>query len=74
MPVGPWHTSGLVEPHASGASIEKCQDEGALDPGFNNLRGEAYIHGIMRGELFEETEPQWQEIILRLKACRLLVS
>ena len=28
------------------------------------LQGEAYVHGIMHGELFENSEPHWQEVVL----------
>ena len=29
------------------------------------FKGEAFAHGIMHGELFESSAPEWQEIILK---------
>ena len=29
------------------------------------FKGEAFVHGIMHGELFESSAPEWQEIILK---------
>lgn len=55
------HTSCAVSASQS-ESHESVADSKV--PKRYRLRGEAYVHGVMHGELFKINEPEWEEIIL----------
>lgn len=44
---------------------ETQNDDGIMGSSTYDFVGEAYIHGIMHGELFHHSAPQWQEVVLR---------
>ena len=45
------------------ANLYKDGEEGAATT--YEFKGEAFVYGIMHGELFERSAPKWQEIILK---------
>jgi Heterokaryon incompatibility protein (HET) len=50
-------------PHARGdEDVYRDEDGVALDS--FHFMGEAYVHGIMHGELFENRAPEWREVVL----------
>ena len=53
----------ILRPHVlEDGNVYRDKDGVVLDPFF--FKGEAYVHGIMHGELFESREPEWKEVVL----------
>jgi len=63
-----WVTSGSEWPYVFRSREEHSAmkyADGMTCSSIYEFVGEAYVHGIMHGELFRHSAPQWQEIVLR---------
>ena len=53
----------ILERHPS-QEVNHLKEEEEVALATYRFKGEAFVHGIMQGELFESSAPEWQQIIL----------